>query len=100
RTNHLYLLGILVAVAELLYFAILDGSSQSVGKRAAGIALRSESTGRPIGFWPAIGRWLIWTVLWYLFFIPGLLNALSPLWDSKRQTWHDHAVGSLVVQVR
>ena len=91
---------LVVGIGELLYFAILDGNSQSVGKRAMGIAVRSEATGQPIGFGPALARWLIWVVLWWLLYIPGLLDALSPLWDSKNQAWHDHAVGSLVVQVR
>ena len=91
---------LVVGIGELLYFAILDGNSQSVGKRALGIAVRSEATGQPIGFGAALARWLIWVVLWWILYIPGLLDALSPLWDSKNQAWHDHAVGSLVVQVR
>jgi len=93
-------LSLIVVIAQLLYFAILDGQSQSVGKRAVGIAVRGEASGQPIGFGRALGRWLIYVVLWYLFAIPGLLNALSPLWDQRRQAWHDHAVGSLVVKVR
>ncbi len=91
--------GILL-VAQILYFAILDGHSQTVGKRAVGIAVRHHRTGQPIGFGRALGRWLIYSVLWYALLIPGLINALSPLWDSKRQAWHDHAVGSLVVRLR
>jgi len=89
-----------VVVAQILYFAILDGLGQSVGKRAVGIAVRSVATGQPIGFGRALARWLIYTVLWWFFLIPGLLNALSPLWDARRQAWHDHAVGSVVVNIR
>lgn len=90
----------IVLGAQILYFAILDGQNQTVGKRAVGIAVRHHTTGQPIGFGRALGRWLIYWVLWYVFFIPGLLNALSPLWDSKCQAWHDHAVGSFVVRIR
>ncbi|MGD0255535.1 MAG: RDD family protein [Acidimicrobiales bacterium] len=104
RTTHLgsgfRLLSLVIVIAQLLYFAILDGQSQSVGKRAVGIAVRGETSGQPIGFGRALGRWLIYVVLWYLLVIPGLLNALSPLWDQRRQAWHDHAVGSLVVKLR
>jgi uncharacterized RDD family membrane protein YckC len=94
------LLPLVIVIAQLIYFAILDGQSQSVGKRALGIAVRSETSGQPIGFGRAFGRWLIYVVLWYLCVIPGLLNALSPLWDQRRQAWHDHAVGSVVVKIR
>jgi uncharacterized RDD family membrane protein YckC len=103
RTTHFgpgLSLQLVIMIAQLLYFAILDGQSQSVGKRALGIAVRSETSGQPIGFGRAFGRWLIYIVLWCLCIIPGLLNALSPLWDQRRQAWHDHAVGAVVVKMR
>jgi len=84
---------------EIIYFAALDGQSQTVGKRVLGIAVRAQDSGRPIGFGRALGRWLIYVGLFYLLVIPGALNALSPLWDGKRQAWH-HAVGSVVVSLR
>jgi uncharacterized RDD family membrane protein YckC len=89
-----------VLAAEVIYFATLDGQSQTVGKRVLGIAVRSRATGSTIGFGRALGRWLIYVGLFYLFVIPGILNVLSPLWDGKRQAWHDRAVGSVVVSVR
>lgn len=94
------LIVIVLNLAWFVYFPILDGRSQSLGKRAVGIAVRDSVTGQPIGFWKALGRWFIYAMLWYLLFIPGLLNALSPLWDARRQAWHDKAVGSLVVRLR
>jgi uncharacterized RDD family membrane protein YckC len=33
------------------------------------------------------------------FYLPGLIDVLFPLWDPKRQTLHDKAVGSVVVKV-
>lgn len=89
-----------VLAAEIIYFATLDGQSQTVGKRALGIAVRAQASGQPIGFGRALGRWLIYVGLFYVFVIPGILNVLSPLWDGKRQAWHDRAVGSVVVSVR
>jgi uncharacterized RDD family membrane protein YckC len=91
---------LLFIAAALLYFGILDGRGQTVGKQAVGIAVSGDRTGYPIGTGRAMTRRLLYIVLWYVLFIPGLLNALSPLWDPKRQAWHDHAVGSVVIKVR
>ncbi len=91
---------VIVLAGALLYFGILDGRGQTVGKRALGIAVRSEQTGYPIGIGRAMARRALYVLLWAVFFLPGLLNALSPLWDTKRQAWHDHAVGSVVVKIR
>jgi uncharacterized RDD family membrane protein YckC len=90
----------LVFVVQLIYFATLDGSSQTVGKRLVGIAVRAQESGQPIGFGRALVRWLIFGILWDLLVIPGLLNGLSPLWDRRNQAWHDHAIGSIVIKLR
>ena len=89
-----------VAAAQLIYFATLDGQGQTVGKRALGIAVRGQASGQPIGFGRALARRLVFGVLWDLLLVPGLVNALSPLWDPGNQAWHDHAVGSVVVTLR
>lgn len=91
---------VLMMAAALIYFGFLDGRAQTVGKRALGIAVRSEQTGNPIGVGWAIARRAVYLVLWYAAGIPGIINAMSPLWDSKRQAWHDHAAGSVVIKVR
>jgi uncharacterized RDD family membrane protein YckC len=85
-----------------LYFAAMQGSGrgQSLGMMALGISVRDANNGGPIGFARAYLRWIVYGVLWALFFIPGLINILSPLWDSRRQAWHDHAAGSVVVKVK
>ena len=87
---------------SLAYFGALDGGNngQTVGKMALGIAVRNERTGGSIGFWWAVLRRFIYLFLWDLFFVPGLINSLSPLWDSRRKAWHDHAAHSVVVKVR
>ena len=89
---------IAIGIASTLYFAILDGRSQTLGKMALGIAVRDQTTGKLIGTPRALVRWIIFIVLWGVFFIPGILNALSPLWNRRRQAWHDHAVGSVVLE--
>lgn len=90
----------LVIVLSLAYFAILEGgrSGQTVGKRALGIQVRDAVGGEPIGAGRALARRVLANVLWYLLIIPGLLDVLWPLWDARRQTWHDKAVGSAVVE--
>ncbi len=84
----------------VVYFGLLDGNErgQSVGKMALGIRVRDADTGGPIGFGRAAGRRLVYSVLWYLVVIPGLINALSPLWDPRNQAWHDKAARTIVVR--
>jgi hypothetical protein len=97
------LVGELISLAIVLaYFGWLDGgqTGQTVGKRLLGIATRDATTGGPVGTWRAVLRRFIYVILFALFFVPGVLNALSPLWDSRNQAWHDKAAASDVVRVR
>jgi uncharacterized RDD family membrane protein YckC len=64
---------------------------------ALNIAVRDAHTGGPIGFWRAVGRYLITCVFYIVLVIPYLIDNLSPLWDGRRQAWHDHVVRSVVV---
>ncbi|MGI8810882.1 MAG: RDD family protein [Acidimicrobiales bacterium] len=90
---------ILAAVAALAYYAVLEGGSRgaSVGKMALGLSVRDASTLGPIGYGRALVRRLAANVLWWLLFLPGLLDVLWPLWDSRRQTLHDKLTRSVVV---
>lgn len=83
------------------YSAILEGSArgQSLGKMALRIRVADATTGDPVGPSRAALRRLVYMLLFSLFAIPGIVNALSPLWDKRRQAWHDKAVGSVVVVV-
>lgn len=67
-------------------------TGQSIGKRVVGTKLIRESTGQPIGFGLAVGRY-------FLHILDGFcyIGYLWPLWDSKRQTFADKIVGSIVV---
>ncbi|HLW16326.1 MAG TPA: RDD family protein [Actinomycetota bacterium] len=86
----------------ILYRTIMEGSErgQTVGKMAMGIAVKDLDDGGSIGYARAFGRWLVGYILWVVIYIPGIIDLLFPLWDSKKQTLHDKAVRSVVVQVR
>jgi uncharacterized RDD family membrane protein YckC len=102
HTGHLIIAEIIEFVLSIAYFAIFDGGQQgqTLGKMALGIATRDINTGGPIGPGRAALRRFIYEILWFLLFIPGLINVLSPLWDKRRQAWHDKAVSSDVIKVR
>ena len=89
------------AVVSLGYFSFLDGGrgGQTVGKMAVGIAVRDIDTGGPIGAGRALLRRFIFFAT-YFGLILFVINALSPLWDRRRQAWHDKVVHSCVVNVR
>jgi uncharacterized RDD family membrane protein YckC len=93
---------VLAALPNLLYAGIMNGSrrGQTLGKMAMGIAVRDARTGGKIGTWRGIGRYAITIVFDVLFVIPYLLDSLAPLWDGRRQAWHDRVVHSVVVDVR
>jgi uncharacterized RDD family membrane protein YckC len=84
------------------YYTLLNGGEkgQTVGKLAMGIATRDESGQGSIGYGRALGRFGIILLLDLPCGIPLLIDYLSPLWDSRRQAWHDKTAHSLVVSVR
>jgi uncharacterized RDD family membrane protein YckC len=84
----------LAALAWGLYNAYLGGESgQSYGKKVAGTRLVSEVSGQPIGGGLGIGRYFVHI----LDSIPCYLGYLWPLWDSKRQTFADKILKTVVV---
>jgi uncharacterized RDD family membrane protein YckC len=95
---------ILIGFAAIggLYFAALNGTQggQTVGNRAPGIAVRDAVTGDAIGFTRGALRWFVRFVLYSALVLPGLLNDLFPLWDSRRQTIADKAARSVVIRLR
>lgn len=110
-TAGLLMLGIVIAVINIGYFAVLNGSEkgQTVGQMALGIAVRDESTGGAIGPQRAGYRILILLpnivlslipVIGFLAYIWVLVAALSPLWDGRRQGFHDKVAKTDVVRVR
>nr|WP_246336416.1 RDD family protein [Flexivirga oryzae] len=91
----LMLLGFVVMFGLLIWNRwIKGGKGQSIGKKALGITLVSEQTLAPIGGGKAFLRDLAHMLDSFL----CDLGYLWPLWDSKRQTFSDKIVGTLVVQ--
>lgn len=88
-------------VLPLAYFAVLNGGAkgQTVGKMVMKIAVRSEETGGPIGIGKGFLRYFVLLLMAIPCGIPLLINWLSPLWDPKRQAWHDKVAKTNVVEV-
>jgi uncharacterized RDD family membrane protein YckC len=103
--------GVITFVIDLAYFALLNGSEkgQTIGMMALGITVRDANTGGRIdpgraGFrifilYPGILlRWI--PVLGVIAGIYTIVAGLSPLWDKKREGWHDKVVKTTVIKVR
>ena len=97
----LLLIGLVGLVLSMLYYAILDGTrGQTIGKMALGIAVRDDRTGLVIGLGRGFGRYLFNFLLSILLILPYFIGNLAPLWDRRNQSWADHVVHSVVVEVR
>jgi uncharacterized RDD family membrane protein YckC len=107
----LVVIGIIFAIIDIAYFALLNGSEkgQTVGQMMLGIAVRDEASGGAIGpqragvrivvLYPEIlVAWI--PILGALADIYTLVAALSPLWDSRRQGFHDKVARTDVIKVR
>ena len=81
-----------VVVVTLVMQAYLGNTP---GKLLMGIAVVGESDARPLGLVRTVLRWLAHLVDG-LFFI----GYLRPLWNSRRKTFADRAVGSIVRATR
>ncbi len=88
-----YLVGLAIAGCYFTYFHGRTG--QTPGDAAVSIRVVDErnGTGQPIGYNRAVGRW----AMSYVSGFAIVLGYLWMLWDPKKQTWHDKAVGSLPV---
>jgi len=96
---------------EVAYFGLLNGGrrGQTIGKMALKIAVRDARTGGPIGVWRAAGRFACFAIFeiplegslafLHLLSLLYLVDCLAPLWDGRRQAWHDHIVHSIVVEL-
>lgn len=80
------------------YFAYLNGRGRTLGKQLLRIEVVDASTGAPIGAARAAVRELVRLTLTVFTLGIGLIvDGLRPLWNQSHQTWHDSAVGSIVV---
>ncbi|MCW2751886.1 MAG: hypothetical protein JWR83_2996 [Aeromicrobium sp.] len=90
-----YVVPFFVVIANEMVLQGLKG--QSLGKMVVGSKVVRISTGQPMGFWLAVGRWLLLVLLTG---VTCTLNLLWPLWDAKNQTLHDKVAGTVVVRSR
>jgi uncharacterized RDD family membrane protein YckC len=107
------IIGIIFVFVDIAYFAILNGSEkgQTVGQMMLGIAVRDEASGGAIGpqragvrivvLYPEILlAWLPVVGIGAIADLYTLVAALSPLWDSRRQGFHDKVAHTDVIKVR
>lgn len=79
--------------------AMIGSRNQTFGKMALHIQVVDEvDRVTSIGYLRAFRRWLSTAFLWALFTVPGVLDHLWPLRDSRRQTFHDKFARSVVVR--
>ena len=92
--------GLLLVVALwVIYRGVLHGlRGQTLGKMLLGITVADAGSGGLIGVGKGIGREVVIAVLFLLCFIPLVLDMLSPLWDKRKQAWHDKIVSSVVLK--
>ena len=92
---------LLAFIPYLLYYGLLNGSkrAQTWGRwRSASSYATRARTGGPLGVWRGIGRYAITMLFYVVLLVPFVIDNLSPLWDRRRQAWHDHVVHSVVVE--
>ena len=90
--------GSLLQLAGLVVFVVLwskqiAATGQSWGKKAVGVRVVDAQTGQAIGQGRAVGRYFAQI----LSALPCYLGFLWPLWDPKKQSFHDKIVGTYVV---
>lgn len=74
--------------------AIRQGrTGQSLGKQWVGIQVVRADSGQFLGAGTGFLRLIMNSILGSCF-----LNYLWPLWDERKQTWHDKVVGSVVIR--
>ena len=90
-------LGVLVSLAITLWNRVfkMGRTGQSVGKKAIGLFLLDDKTGRPIGAGMCFLRELVQGLVNQIFY----LGWLWMLWDTDKQTLGDKSVHSSVVVV-
>jgi uncharacterized RDD family membrane protein YckC len=95
--------GLVIYIVTLLASAVIGiwntfirqgRTGQSLGKQALGIRMISATTGQPIGGWMTFVRQLAHI----LDSLPCYIGWLWPIWDSRRQTFADKILGTVVVR--
>ena len=87
---------------QAVYFGTLNGTGtgQTLGNKAAGIAVRDAAANSVIGYQRGYLRWFVRFALYLFLALPGILSDLWPLWHKQRQTFADQAARSVMIRVR
>ena len=83
-----------VIVFLVMYSKKVGNTGQSWGHKAMGLRVVDAQTGAVIGQGRAIGRYFAMIIS----AIPCYLGFLWPLWDVRKQTFHDKIVGTVVLK--
>ena len=90
---------------SLTYFTFAHGSrrGQTIGDAVNRIAVRSDALRTGVGgrasYGQAFGCAMMIAVFLAFFVVGGCcLDFLWPLWDRRRQAWHDKVAGTIVVR--
>ncbi len=84
-------LGFLIGLG---YYVTLNANGGTWGKRVVSLRLEDATTGEDIGYPRALVRYIVAIASALVL----LLGYLWCIWDSRKQTWHDKAAGSVVVR--
>lgn len=85
----------ILVLEAIFYYGYLEGRlGQTLGKRVVGIRVIDADTAQFIGMGRGIGRYFARLLSW----LPCGLGYLWPLWDDRKQTFHDKIVRSVVVR--
>ncbi|MEV8378581.1 RDD family protein [Kribbella sp. NPDC056861] len=92
-----FVIGILASIGLWVWNRVIrqGNTGQSVGKSVLGIKLVDSASYQPIG----AGKAFLRDFLRGIFDQACLLNSLWPLWDDKKQTWHDKVMSTYVVKL-
>lgn len=86
---------VLYVIASPVYYSVLNGKGQTVGKKALGIKVIDVDRGSAIGPGRAFVRYLVLILM----ALPLGLGYLSVFSDERLRGWHDKAASTLVVRV-
>ena len=95
---------LLVVLGYIVIFAIAiwnqgirqGKTGQSIGKGVLNIAVVRADNGQYLGAGAGFLRWLVAQIIGGACF----LDYLWPLWDDKKQSWHDKIVSSVVIRTQ
>ena len=97
-SNSAIAIAVLLYAVGLLAYAVIYcrkvSRGQSWGQKAAGIRIVDQSSGQSISAWRVFGRQVARIASGAICY----LGYLWMLWDSRKQTWHDKIVGTVVIK--